>query len=86
MIIIIIFITVLVLLVLHIKFNHSLVIIISVNQGLLPVGLWQYQLYTSNPLWDGKVVVLLNHLVVMFLVSHGFTETMVTLPLLTILS
>uniref|UniRef100_A0A1X7UVF3 Uncharacterized protein n=1 Tax=Amphimedon queenslandica TaxID=400682 RepID=A0A1X7UVF3_AMPQE len=33
-----------------------------------------------------KVVVGLNHLVAMLLVSHGFTETMVAIPLLTILS
>ena len=50
----------------------------------LMVGL----IYSTQLIHSGmvKVVVLLNHLVVMFLVSHGFTETIVTLPLLTLLS
>ena len=43
---------------------------------------------STHPIHSGmvKVVVLLKHLVVMLLVSHGFTETMVVIPLLTILS
>ena len=63
-----------------------LVINTSVNQGILTAV---HPLTNSTRLIHSgmvKVVVLLNHLVVMLLVSHGFTETMVALPLLTILS
>uniref|UniRef100_A0A1X7SMR1 Sugar phosphate transporter domain-containing protein n=1 Tax=Amphimedon queenslandica TaxID=400682 RepID=A0A1X7SMR1_AMPQE len=67
------------------KYNLSLVMTTSVNQVIM---LTVIQLLSTHLIHSGmvKVVVGLKVLVVMLLVSHGFTETMVALPLLTILS
>uniref|UniRef100_A0A1X7UG23 Uncharacterized protein n=1 Tax=Amphimedon queenslandica TaxID=400682 RepID=A0A1X7UG23_AMPQE len=66
-------------------YNLLLVITTSVNQV---IKLALLQILSTQLIHSGmvKVVILWNHLVVMFLVSHGFTETMVAIPLLTILS
>ena len=68
-----------------IKSVPSFVIITTVN---LVITILIGGVSSTYPIHSGmvKVVVLLKHLVVMLLVSHGFTETMLVIPLLTILS
>ena len=51
-----------------------------------PNNVASHILYTSDPLWDGQSCRNLESPCCNVPGIHGFTETMVTLPLLTILS
>uniref|UniRef100_A0A1X7UAW3 Uncharacterized protein n=1 Tax=Amphimedon queenslandica TaxID=400682 RepID=A0A1X7UAW3_AMPQE len=66
--------------------NYSLVITF-VNQ-VITKKIMMPKIFSTHLIHSGmvKVVGLLKFLVVQLQVSHGFTETMVTIPALTILS